>query len=291
MFLSHEARLYNDEVEKDMYVSFSLRSLVHLLKLPTSLQAMAHPRCVGWGEMGLDYHYDNSPRPLQQSVFTRQLQLAVKLGKSLTIHTREAEEDTERILKQEVPRDHKVLSSFDSLLEQVPYHFLGVDPYPLLYRFPSFRATIARSFSESPYRNNRFVPNHNVETTNLMHFHLLRWTGVITYSTNQDTSTTVREMASTNPSKLRILLETDSPYMVPANIYPSLPKALKGKLPICHTAMIPWTAEFVAGILGSPTSTGTEETPVKAEATIESEWDTDKVMRTARDNAKFVYGV
>ena len=71
---------------------------------------MAHPRCVGWGEIGLDYHYDNSPRDVQQRVFARQLRAAVNLGKPLTIHTREAEEDTERILKQEVPVDHKVHS-------------------------------------------------------------------------------------------------------------------------------------------------------------------------------------
>lgn len=70
---------------------------------------MKHPRCVGWGEMGLDYHYDNSPRDIQQDVFTRQLRQAVRLGKALTIHTREAEEDTERILKAEVPKDHRVL--------------------------------------------------------------------------------------------------------------------------------------------------------------------------------------
>jgi Tat protein secretion system quality control protein TatD with DNase activity len=72
---------------------------------------MAHPRCVGWGEMGLDYHYDNSPRAIQQEVFIRQLKHAVRLGKPLTIHTREAEVDTERILKEHVPSDHKVLSS------------------------------------------------------------------------------------------------------------------------------------------------------------------------------------
>src|SRR6266576_4868204 len=69
---------------------------------------MAHPRCVGWGEMGLDYHYDNSPRDVQQKVFIRQLKQAVKLGKPITIHTREADEDTERILKEHVPKDHKV---------------------------------------------------------------------------------------------------------------------------------------------------------------------------------------
>ena len=69
---------------------------------------MAHPRCVGWGEMGLDYHYDNSPRALQQEIFIRQLKHAVRLGKPLTIHTRGAEEDSERILKEHVPKDHKV---------------------------------------------------------------------------------------------------------------------------------------------------------------------------------------
>ena len=69
---------------------------------------MKHPRCAALGEIGLDYHYDNSPRPLQQSVFERQLRLAVSLGKPLTVHTREAEEDTERILKAEVPKDHHV---------------------------------------------------------------------------------------------------------------------------------------------------------------------------------------
>ena len=55
---------------------------------------MAHPRCVGCGEIGLDYHYNNSPRNVQQRVFARQLRAAVSLGKPLTIHTREADEDT-----------------------------------------------------------------------------------------------------------------------------------------------------------------------------------------------------
>jgi TatD DNase family protein len=71
---------------------------------------MAHPRCVAWGEIGLDYHYDNSPRGLQMAVFARQLKQAIRLKKPLTIHTREAEEDTERILKEEVPKDHPVRS-------------------------------------------------------------------------------------------------------------------------------------------------------------------------------------
>lgn len=95
---------------------------------------MEHPRCVGWGEIGLDYHYDNSPREIQQEVFTRQLRQAVRLGKPLTIHTREAEEDAERILKAEVPKDHRV--STRSYNETFAYFLTRVtDTHTLLYRF------------------------------------------------------------------------------------------------------------------------------------------------------------
>src|SRR6266850_7579262 len=83
-------------------------SEINTKKPKTSLESMAHPRNVGWGEIGLDYHYDNSPRDIQRQVFLRQLRHAVRLGKPVTVHTREAEVDTERILKAEVPKDHKV---------------------------------------------------------------------------------------------------------------------------------------------------------------------------------------
>ncbi len=83
---------------------------------------MSHPRCVGWGEIGLDYHYDNSPREIQRDVFIRQIRQAVRLGKPITVHTREAEEDAERILKEEVPKDHRV--SFTHL-EYTPFNELS----------------------------------------------------------------------------------------------------------------------------------------------------------------------
>ena len=104
--VSHEAKVYDDAVEKDMYAS-SVSATPAALLTVYSLEAMHHPRCVGWGEIGLDYHYDNSPRELQQQVLVRQLRQAVRLGKPLTIHTREADDDIERILKAEVPKEHK----------------------------------------------------------------------------------------------------------------------------------------------------------------------------------------
>ena len=54
----------------------------------------ADARNVGIGEIGLDYHYDFSPRDAQRRVFGEQLDLARRLGKNVVVHTREAFEDT-----------------------------------------------------------------------------------------------------------------------------------------------------------------------------------------------------
>ena len=54
----------------------------------------ADPKVVAIGEIGLDYHYDFSPRSVQREVFGRQLTLAGEMRKPIVIHTREAWEDT-----------------------------------------------------------------------------------------------------------------------------------------------------------------------------------------------------
>jgi TatD DNase family protein len=59
------------------------------------------PAACAVGEIGLDYHYDFSPRDVQQAVFRHQLQLARARGLPVVIHTREAEEDTIRIIREE----------------------------------------------------------------------------------------------------------------------------------------------------------------------------------------------
>ena len=59
---------------------------------------MKHPKTAAWGEIGLDYHYNMSPPEVQRDVFARQARAAVSIGKSIVIHTREAEEDTLRIM-------------------------------------------------------------------------------------------------------------------------------------------------------------------------------------------------
>jgi TatD DNase family protein len=54
----------------------------------------SHPKVLAIGEIGLDYHYDFSPRDVQHRVFDRQLEIAAEFGKPVVIHTREAWEDT-----------------------------------------------------------------------------------------------------------------------------------------------------------------------------------------------------
>jgi TatD DNase family protein len=53
----------------------------------------ANPRIVAIGEIGLDYHYDFSPREVQRAVFDEQLALAARVRRPIVIHTREADED------------------------------------------------------------------------------------------------------------------------------------------------------------------------------------------------------
>ena len=60
-----------------------------------------HPKVIAWGEIGLDYHYDNSPREVQRDAFKRQLQMARSRRLPAVIHTREAEDDTLQILREE----------------------------------------------------------------------------------------------------------------------------------------------------------------------------------------------
>ncbi len=60
-----------------------------------------HPRVIGWGEMGLDYYYDHSPRDVQQTVFRRQLGQARAAKLPVIIHCRDAWDDCLAILEEE----------------------------------------------------------------------------------------------------------------------------------------------------------------------------------------------
>jgi len=79
-FHPHDAKAMNSD---------SVQKMRELLK---------HEKAVAVGEIGLDYHYDNSPRDVQRARFAEQLELAQELGKPVIIHEREAFEDAMNIL-------------------------------------------------------------------------------------------------------------------------------------------------------------------------------------------------
>src|SRR5438105_11486221 len=78
----HDAKLFDDAAET---------RLTDLVK--------RNNKVIAWGEIGLDYHYDHSPREIQRDVFRRQLQTARQLDLPVVVHTREADSDTISILR------------------------------------------------------------------------------------------------------------------------------------------------------------------------------------------------
>ncbi len=80
----HDARLFDDKAEE---------RIKNLIKQSSCV--------IAWGEIGLDFHYDNSPRDTQMDVFRRQLRMAREVSLPVIVHTREAEEETIEILRSE----------------------------------------------------------------------------------------------------------------------------------------------------------------------------------------------
>lgn len=76
------------------------------LDIPVSeiVRLTQHPKVVGIGEAGLDYHYDNSPRDAQMQGFRNHIAAARETGLPLVIHTREAEEATAKVLEEEMAK-------------------------------------------------------------------------------------------------------------------------------------------------------------------------------------------
>jgi TatD DNase family protein len=80
----HDAKLYDDTAE------------AHLVDLVKSSK-----KVIAWGEIGLDYYYDHSPRDVQIDVFRRQIITARELNLPIIIHSRDADDETVEILTEE----------------------------------------------------------------------------------------------------------------------------------------------------------------------------------------------
>ena len=94
----HDAKLYNGDVDRQIRLS------------------AAHPKVVAIGEIGLDYHYEDSDREAQIAAFTAQLQIAIESDLPVVIHSRDADQDMSDILEEFAPRMPRkgVIHSFTS---------------------------------------------------------------------------------------------------------------------------------------------------------------------------------
>lgn len=97
----HDAKDYSDDAHAEL------------------LALMREKKCVAWGEIGLDYYYDHSPREVQKQVFIRQLEAAYMLDKPVIFHVRDAHGDVTDILRARrgnLPRG--VLHCYSGSVEQ-----------------------------------------------------------------------------------------------------------------------------------------------------------------------------
>ena len=79
----HDAELYDDKAETRLITA-----------------AKGSSKVIAWGEIGLDYYYDHSPRELQVEVFRRQIKVAKDLNLPIIIHSRDADDETVKILTE-----------------------------------------------------------------------------------------------------------------------------------------------------------------------------------------------
>lgn len=134
----HDATAYDDAYERE-------------------LEAFGRsPRVVALGEMGLDYHYDHSPRDLQKGVFRRQIALAKRLKQPIVIHTRSAPEDTLAILTEENARE--VGGIVHCFSEDVSFARRALD----LGFHLSFSGIVTFKRAESVHEAARFAPLERV---------------------------------------------------------------------------------------------------------------------------------
>ena len=166
----------------------------------------SHPKVVAIGEIGLDYHYDFSPREVQRSVFLKQLEIAAEADKPIVIHSREAWADTMELVAQ-------VSAACDDSVGRAPWP--AADPLVGLPEHsksrtrgsgadegvrPTCRSGIIHCFTGDPQQAREALD---------LGFHLA-FGGVLTFPN----ATAVREAARITPWD-RILLETDCPYLAP----------------------------------------------------------------------------
>jgi len=117
----HNASRYNETIEEQL------------------IKACSHPKCVAWGEMGLDYgndHHNTKPDEIeaQKEAFISQIKQALRLDKPFVIHGRGAEQDAFEILKNTTPKQHRIhfhcytgsWSVAQTMMRHFPNMYIGI---------------------------------------------------------------------------------------------------------------------------------------------------------------------
>lgn len=138
-----------------------------------------HKKVVGIGETGLDYHWDKSPKNIQQEVFRKQIRLAKKVKLPIIIHNREATEDVLRILKEEDAQEvggvmHCFGGSVETARESIAMNFMISLGGPVTFKNAKKPKEVAEAISlehllietdapylaPHPYRGKRNEPSY-----------------------------------------------------------------------------------------------------------------------------------
>ena len=141
-----------------------------------------HKKVVAVGEIGLDYHYDFSPRDIQREVFKKQIQIAIRRNLPIVVHTRESQDDTIGVV------DEAVKANPGWCVEESSVHT----------RLPARRG-VFHCFPGGPEEANRVME--------LGFF--VSYPGIVTFK-NSPVIETLKSIGYDH-----ILLETDSPYLAP----------------------------------------------------------------------------
>lgn len=158
----------------------------------TLRELLKRPRVVALGEIGLDYHYDNSPRDAQRAAFRRQLRIAREMNLPVVIHTREAEADTIEILREFYETNEEAQGNGESNVNEsdstavIEQNRAGGVMHCFSGSLALAEATLALGF-------------------------MISFAGVVTFKKAEE----LREVARRVPLN-RMLIETDCPYLAPA---------------------------------------------------------------------------
>lgn len=194
----HDAKLYDDKAEN------------HLVDLVKSSK-----KVIAWGEIGLDFYYDHSPRDAQVEVFRRQIKKARELGLPIIVHSRDADDETVEILTKEFADSSKPIADSYNLENSFQLSAPSLQPNPGIMHCFGGTPEMAESLLQLGF--------------------LISFAGNVTFKKAEN----LRDAARVVPLD-RLLVETDCPFLTPV--------PLRGKRN--EPSFVVHTAQFLADLYG-----------------------------------------